>query len=143
MSYAPETGSLVGMWTYRSLLNDPDLATPFNDLEFGRATIELEPAPMGILRGRIFGPGWELQLSGSIGYGDPWTVRFQGQGVVSGEEWVYDYVGYLSAPWPNGVSQRPALTGSIVRAVPHASGGGGVSPAGVVCSWYAVLNDPA
>lgn len=98
MSYALETGSLVGMWTYRSLLNDPDLATPFNDLEFGRATIELEPAPMGILRGRIFGPEWELQLSGSIGYGDPWTVRFQGQGVVSGEEWVYDYVGYLSAP---------------------------------------------
>ena len=63
--------------------------------------------------------------------------------MVSGVEWVYDYVGYVSAPWPNGIDQRPALTGSIVRTVPHASGSGGVAPAGVVCSWYAVMRDPA
>ncbi len=143
MSFSPDTGSLVGIWTYRSLQNDPDLSTAFNDLEFGRGNIEIKAAPMGTFLGRIYGPGWELQLNGSINYGNPYTVRFQGRGIVGGEEWVYDYIGYLSPPWPNGINQRPALAGSIVRTVPHASGGGGVSPAGVVCTWYAVMNDPA
>lgn len=58
MSYTPETGSLVGLWTYRSFLNDPDPATAFNDLEFGLGTIEIAQAPAGIFKGRIFGPGW-------------------------------------------------------------------------------------
>ncbi|KAF0812256.1 hypothetical protein IGB42_03246 [Andreprevotia sp. IGB-42] len=49
----------------------------------------------------------------------------------------------LSPAWPNGINQRPALAGSIVRTIPHASGSGGVSPAGVVCTWFAVLDDPA
>ena len=142
MSYSPETGSLAGIWTYRSLLNDPDVSTAFNDLEFGRGNIEIEAAPMGVFKGRIYGPGWELQLKGSINYGNPYDVRFQGRGVVGGEEWIYDYIGYLSPPWPNGINQRPALAGSIVRTIPHSSGNGGVSPAGVVCSWYAVMNDP-
>ena len=37
MSQIPNIGSLKGKWTYRSFLNDPDLSTQFNDLEFGRA----------------------------------------------------------------------------------------------------------
>lgn len=37
----PNIGDLTGHWTYRSLLNDPDLATAFNDLEFGRGTIQI------------------------------------------------------------------------------------------------------
>ena len=143
MSFKPETGSLVGTWTYRSLLNDPDMATPFKDLEFGRAHIDVQAAPTGVLKGRIYGPGWELALSGSINHGNPYTLRFQGRGVVGGEEWVYDYLGYFVPPWPNGIDQRPAMAGSIVRTIPHASGAGGISPAGVVCSWYAVMADPA
>ncbi|GHD60814.1 hypothetical protein [Jeongeupia chitinilytica] len=141
MSFVPEIGPLTGTWTYRSLQNDPDLNTAFNDLEFGRGNIDIEPAPQGVFKGRIYGPGWELQLNGSISYGNPSTVRFQGRGVVGGEEWIYDYIGYLSPPWPNGIDQRPALAGSIVRTIPHASGSGGVSPAGVACTWYAVLDN--
>ncbi|SMC27432.1 hypothetical protein SAMN02745857_02847 [Andreprevotia lacus DSM 23236] len=143
MSFVPEIGPLTGTWTYRSLQNDPDVNTAFNDLEFGRGNIDIEAAPQGVFKGRIYGPGWELQLNGSISYGNPNTVRFQGRGVVGGEEWIYDYIGYLSPPWPNGIDQRPALAGSIVRTIPHASGAGGVSPAGVVCTWYAVLDKPA
>ena len=143
MSFVPEIGPLAGTWTYRSLLNDPDVSTAFNDLEFGRGNIDIEAAPMGVFKGRIYGPGWELQLNGSISYGNPNTVRFQGRGVVGGEEWIYDYLGYLSPAWPNGVNQRPALVGTIVRTIPHASGSGGVAPAGVVASWYAVLDQPA
>jgi len=142
MPQHPDIGSLVGQWSYRSLLNDPDLSTAFNNLEFGRGTITIDDAPMGVFCGRIFGPGWSLTLNGAIGYGTPWSVRFQGRGVVSGEEWIYDYSAYVIPPWPNGVEQRPAIVGSIIRTIPHSAGGPGtVSPAGVVCSFYAVRQD--
>jgi len=102
----PNIGSLTGIWTYRSLLNDPDVSTDFDKLEFGRGNIRIDDAPMGVFAGSIFGPGWSLDLNGSIGYGTPWAVRFQGKGIVGGEEWIYDYIGYVVPPWPNGV--KPA-----------------------------------
>ena len=142
MAQSPNIGSLAGIWTYRSLLNDLDLSTAFNALEFGRANISIDDAPMGVFKGRIYGPGWSLDLNGSIGYGTPWAVRFQGKGVVGGEEWIYDYIGYVVPPWPNGVAQRPSIVGSIVRTIPHSGGQPGtVSPAGVVASSYAVRTD--
>jgi len=132
---------LIGTWTYRSFLNDQDLSAPFTNLEFGRGNIRIDPLPMNAFTGLIYGPGWQLTLNGSTNYGNPFTVRFQGTGVVGGEEWIYDYVGYLTLPWPNGIEQRPAIVGSIVRTIPHASGSGGTAPAGVVCSWIAVKQD--
>lgn len=134
----------VGSWSYRSLLNDTDLNTSFNDLEFGAGTIVIEEAPLQLLTGTIGGTGWSLDLKGSRQYGTPMRVRFQGKGVVNGEEWIYDYEGYLVPAWPNGVQQVPAMVGSIVRTVPHSGStpkGGGpppINPAGVVASWYAV-----
>ncbi len=143
MSSQSDGNVLVGTWTYRSFINDPDVSTAFNDLEFGRGNIRIDAVPMNEFKGLIYGPGWQLQLKGSTNYGDPFSVRFQGTGVVGGEEWIYSYVGYLVLPWPNGVDQRPALVGSIVRVIPHSSGTGGVAPAGVVASWIAVKDDPA
>ena len=134
----------VGSWTYRSLLNDTDTNTSFNDLQFGLGTIVIEEAPMQLLKGTIGGPGWSLDLKGSRQYGTPMRVRFQGKGVINGEEWIYDYEGYLVPAWPNGVQQVPAMVGSIVRTAPHSGSapkGGGpppINPAGVVASWYAV-----
>jgi len=133
----------VGSWTYRSLLNDPDINTQFNDLEFGRGILVIEEAPEQVLRGTIGGQGWSLNLHGSRGYGSPMQVRFQGKGLVSGEEWIYDYIGWLVPVWPNSndTLQRAAIVGSIVRTIPHSSGSGGVAPAGVVASFYAVRLD--
>lgn len=130
----------VGSWTYRSLLNDPDVDKQFNDLEFGRGTIVIEEGPDQVLRGTIGGPGWSLALHGSRAYGSPMQVRFQGKGLVGGEEWIYDYIGWLVPVWPNSNDrlQRPAMVGSIVRTIPHSGSNGGVNPAGVVASWYAV-----
>jgi hypothetical protein len=139
MSQTPNIASLVGKWTYRSFQNNPDLSADFNSLEFGRGTITIEEAPMGVLKGTIGDTGWSLDLNGSINYGDPYCVRFQGKGVVGGEEWIYDYIGYVIKPWPNGVNQVPAMTGSIVRTIPHSHG---AAPAGVVCSWIAVWQGP-
>ena len=141
MSTQPDSSVLVGTWTYRSFQNNPDLSAEFNDLEFGRANIRIDPAPMNEFKGLIYDTGWQLELKGSITYGNPFTVRFQGTGQVGGQPWAYDYVGYVVRPWPNGVDQRMAMVGSIVRTLPHPSGGGGVAPAGVVCSWIAVRQD--
>jgi hypothetical protein len=75
------------------------------------------------------------------------SVRFQGKGIVGGEEWIYDYEGWLVPAWPNGVQQATAMVGSIVRTIPHSGSapkGGGpppINPAGVVASWYAVRTD--
>ncbi len=132
----------VGKWTYRSLLNDPDVNTAFNDLEFGRGTIEIADGPMNALSGTIGGPGWSLALKGSRSYGNPMQARFEGVGLVGGEKWIYDYEGYLVAPWPDGVNQRPAIVGSVIRTIPHSGGQPGtVAPAGVVASFYAVRAD--
>jgi hypothetical protein len=129
----------VGTWTYRSLLNDPDVNTDFNSLEFGRGTIEIREDAMQLLTGTIGGPGWSLALKGSREYGTPMRARFQGVGIVGGEQWIYDYEGYLVAHWPNGVQQRPAIVGSVIRTIPHSgSEPGTVNPAGVVASFYAV-----
>lgn len=132
----------VGKWTYRSLLNDPDINQDFDKLEFGRGIIVIEEAESQLLKGTIGGPGWSLTLHGSRAYGSPMQVRFQGKGLVSGEEWIYDYIGWLVPVWPNSTAslQRPAIVGSVVRTVPHSSNGG-IAPAGVVASFYAVRQD--
>src|SRR5713101_3194479 len=103
----------VGNWTYRSFLNDPDVNKAFNDLEFGRGTIVIEEAPMQSLHGTIGGPGWSLALKGARQYGNPMHARFQGVGIINGEQWIYDYDGYLVPDWPNGVDQIPAIAGSV------------------------------
>jgi hypothetical protein len=139
----------VGTWTYRSLLNDPDLhldkkGNPdFDAIAFGWGTLVLREGGPEELEGTIGGSGWSLDLHGSMNFGNPGQVRFQGRGLVSGAEWIYDYIGWLVPVWPNSNArlQRPAIVGSIVRTIPHPGGGGGTSPAGVVASWYAVRQD--
>ena len=134
----------VGTWTYRSLLNDPDVGQDFARLEFGRGNLVIKEAAPELLAGSIGGPGWSLVLHGSRANGSPMQARFQGRGLVSGEEWVYDYVGWLVPVWPgsDATLQRPAIIGSVTRTVPHSSGSdGGTAPAGVVASFYAVRQD--
>lgn len=129
----------VGTWTYRSFLNDADVNKAFNDLEFGRGTIVIEEAPTQSLKGTIGGPTWSLTLKGARAYGNPMHARFQGVGQVKGEQWIYDYEGYLVPDWPNGVDQIAAIVGSVIRTIPHSGDQPGtVNPAGVVASFYAV-----
>jgi hypothetical protein len=135
---APLPNILTGNWTYRSFLNDPDPGASFDSLEFGLGTLRIDDSPLNEFAGVLEGDGWSLQLQGSTTWGNPFEVRFQGSGVVEGEEWKYDYLGYVVKPWPNGVDQRMAIVGSIVRTLPDGDG----APAGEVCSWIAVKQDP-
>jgi hypothetical protein len=125
----------TGAWSYRSFRNDPDLSTDFNDLRFGAGTLELTELEFGRLSGSLGGAGWKLNLVGGYTYGNPFSLRFQGSGDIGGDMWVYDYVGYLVPIWPNGVDQRPALVGSVIRTVPHSEG---QAKAGYVASFIAV-----
>jgi 2-polyprenyl-6-methoxyphenol hydroxylase-like FAD-dependent oxidoreductase len=50
---------------------------------------------------------------------------------VSASSAAYDYEGYLVTHWPNGVQQRPAIVGSVIRTISHSGGESGtVAPAG-------------
>jgi hypothetical protein len=135
----------VGRWSYRSFLNDPDLSkdSDVTQLLFGDGTLEITAPSSETLGGTIGGEGWSLDLHGSIGFGSPSQVRFQGKGIVGGEEWIYDYIGWLVPVWPNSTKtlQRAAIVGSVVRTIPHAGSDGTVHPAGVVASFYAVRAD--
>ncbi len=145
MAYAESEGRsvvslLIGWWTYRSLINDPDISKDFNDLEFGRDDLVIEDFPPGGFNGRlIFGDTYQFKLFGASSFGNPFTVRFQGVGdTTDSQGQIYDYVGYWIPVWPNGVRQRSALVGSVVRTVPH---NGDRAKAGVVASWIALKRD--
>src|SRR5260370_41544513 len=106
--------------------------------------IEIKEAPSMLLIGTIGGEGWLLRLHGSRRYGSTAQVRFQGKGLVGGEEWIYDYIGWLVPVWPNSTAalQRPAIVGSVVRTIPHSGDKKGtIAPAGVVASFYAVQQE--
>ena len=117
-----EGNPFVGHWTYRSLHNDPELSKEFNGLRFGAGTLVLDEPDYGRLSGSLGGEGWNLDLVGGYTYGNPFALRFQGSGDIGGERWIYDYVGYLVPIWPNGVVQRAAIVGSVIRTVPHSNG---------------------
>ena len=99
-----------------------------------------------MLSGTIGGPGWSLALHGSFGYGSPMQVRFQGKGLVGGEEWIYDYIGWLVPVWPNSNAATAArgdrrlggAHGSAFEQRRHRPGGrGGVvlcRQAGLACA---------
>jgi hypothetical protein len=135
---------LAGTWTYRSFLNNPDPAKPFNDLQFAVAEVTIQEAEFGVLAGRLsFGDDY-LKLTGVITYGNPFALRFQGVGatpgtIEDGHPWVYDYLGFVAPAWPNGLSDNPpAIVGTIVRTVPHSQG---KAKAGFVASFIALRRD--
>lgn len=132
--------TFMGAWTYRSFLSNPDIKVDFDKLEFARATLVIERAPFGVLLGKLSFDQDYLALKGSISYGNPYTARFQGRGATEGTKgWIYDYLGYLIPSWPDGVDQRPAIVGTVIRTVAHSEG---KAKPGVVASFIAVKRDP-
>jgi hypothetical protein len=130
--------AFLGNWSYRSYENDPNFATQPNDLLFGMGTLNLAESADGKVAGSLGGTGWSLRLAGDYKPGDPHAVRFQGTGEIGGEPWVYDYLGYLVPDWPDGIAQRAAIVGSVIRTIAHNNG---QAPAGFVASFIAVKQD--
>ena len=83
----------------------PNLSTAFNALELRpRQHQAWTRRHSGIFRGRIHDTGWAF---GGLQWVDQYGLRFRsgsrGKGIVGGEEWIYDYLRYVVAPWPSGV----------------------------------------
>lgn len=133
-----KTSQVVGKWSYRSFVSNPDLNAEPNSLLFGSGTLDLAVRDPDELIGTLGGEGWQLDLSGKVTSGEPTKIRFTGKGIIGGEEWVYDYLGFAVPAWPNGIDQRPAIVGTIVRTKSHS---GGSASAGYVAQWIAVHQD--
>ena len=128
-----------GSWTYRSLLNDPDVSKEFNDLRFGAGTITFGQIVYDqILDGKLdMGGGYELLLRGELlrNFGSIVGVRWTGTGITGTptEGWVYDYHGARAPVWTGAPDQAGVLVGSVLRTVAH-----GQAPAGFVATFYMV-----
>jgi hypothetical protein len=107
------------------------------------AELKFEDAAFGQVLGRLsFGDDY-LTLKGTITFGNPLTIRFQGVGaspgtVEQGKPWIYEYLGFVAPAWPNGIDQRAVILGTIVRTVTHSQG---QAKAGVVACWIALRKD--
>lgn len=133
----PNQDPIVGRWTYRSFINNPDISTDFDSLEWGRGELLIEYLAPGVFIGRLlFGPSYQFRLQGWASFGYPPLFRFRGVGdAADSQNQVYDYLACLNPFWPDGVNQRPVLTGSVIRSVAH---NGGRAPAGAVGTFTAV-----
>lgn len=131
---------ILGTWTYRSFVNNPDIDRDFNDLELGRGELTIEDFAPGLFLGLLsFGETYQFRLRGVVDMAPPCSVRFTGIGFTKdSKDQIYDYVGFFVPMWSNGVDQRPALVGSTVRTVAH---NGGRAKAGVVGTFIALKRD--
>ncbi len=133
------TNSFLGIWTYRSFHNKPEVVEDFNDIRLWQATLSLESAGPDLVTGRIGAGGYDLELHGSISNDSEIpSIKLRGIGVngTPTEGWVYDYVGVLSPIWPDGDQQRPTILGTVIRSAPHSPN----RPAGLTYSFIAVNN---
>ena len=134
---------LEGVWTYRSFVNDPQPVDGNADaalnLIFGEGELTIETASDGVFKAALsFGGEAIMDLNGEMQRTNPdvpFVIFAQGAGRPGSgiEDFHYDYVFYTAYTWPNGIDQRPALVGSVVRAADH-----GGAKAGLVASTVTV-----
>jgi hypothetical protein len=138
--FCPPSNPVVGSWTYRSFVNNPEVGKDFDELELGRGELTVEHFAPGIFVGRLsFGDTYQFRLRGVVDMRPPCSVRFTGFGDAKDSKGqIYDYVGFFVPTWSNGIDQRPALVGSTVRTVAH---NGGRAKAGMVGSFVALKRD--
>ena len=134
---------LDGRWTYRSFLNNPG---PVGDdpqkalaLIFGEGQLDINGNDGRIFKASLdFEGGAGMDLFGTIYQGsgiNPEALLITGTGRegTPTAKWVYQYEGYVVPHWAEGVDQRPAIVGTVIRTIPHDGG-----RAGLVASFIAV-----
>jgi hypothetical protein len=149
MAKAPQ--GLQGFWTYRSFRNNP---APIGDLPddqqpaaalallFGEGDLTIETADKGVFKAALsFGGKAIMDLVGTFtpASGDrPAVATARGAGRKGSgiENFHYNYVFYAVPPWKDGIDQRQALVGTVVRAADH-----GTAKKGYVASTVTVRKD--
>jgi hypothetical protein len=140
------TNLFAGKWTYRSFLNDATLTDgdpeKLKALLFAEGTWTVKDGPAMVFDAELsFGSNFIMDLKGAIDLAagnrtaHAHIVGAGRQGTPSAG-YFYDYDGYLTEHWPNGVNQVPAVTGSVIRVKPHSG-----EAAGLVASFIAVKSD--
>ncbi len=130
----------VGTWVYRSLKNILEEPQQIEELLLWQAVLMLQDGGPNLIKGRISSGDYALDVSGAFGFAtDMPTIQMRATGIAGSatDGWVYDYVGSLAYHWPKGDAQRPAIVGTVTRAVPHAPN----RPAGASYSFVAVNQD--
>jgi hypothetical protein len=149
------TSEFAGLWTYRRFGNDTGPTPVYktapqnaHELILQEADFKLEtPTNWWTLQGTIEWPRRGLlDLQGTVrlfdppyparGGGEPVdlqnAVGFEIKGVgrpgTDTAGWEYHYRGYLTRQWPNGIAQRAALVGSVIRAKPDGEAAPAVAP---------------
>lgn len=127
---------LKGEWTYRSFVNDPKPVGGDSNaalaLIFGEGALTVTRADSGGFSAALsFGGKAVMDLVGSFtpsAGGAPAVIAARGKGRKGSgiENFVYDYIFYPVAPWPDGIDQRQALVGTVVRAADHGNAKKGV-----------------
>lgn len=146
---AKNTNPFSGDWTYRSFRNVPE---PVGDVSqdpsklvkllFAEAEWVVQDTSDGSFKGELrFGPQDVMDLTGTVTPQNntcPAKFHISGKGRpgTSTSQLFYDYEGYLVPQWPNGVDQRAAIVGSVIRVKPHDG-----AAAGYVASFIAVRRD--
>ena len=117
---------LAGTWTYRSFLNNPAPVQSADDalaLIFGEGELTIVEATPGepFAATLSFGGDAVMDLTGTVSDAEaaPLTIHARGAGRPGSpiSDYRYDYLFYLVPGWPDGVEQRQALVGTVVRAV--------------------------
>lgn len=131
---------LRGIWTYRSFINNTALigsdAQAALALIFGEGTLRFTSAHDSVFKAELdFGAGAAMDLFGRVVDASgisPQVLVITGTGRenTSTAKWVYQYQGFVTPDWAEGVDQVPAIVGTVIRTIPHGSG-----PAGVVASF--------
>lgn len=111
----------AGDWTYRSFDSNPKHIPSWDDLKYGEGTLRIDAAPFGVFAGELsLQTGASLTLNGTVSHGYPQMLQYRGTGIgPKAAGWIYDYTGFLVPQWLNGVDQRPAIIGTLVRTNPH------------------------
>jgi hypothetical protein len=129
-SMSTDYEALKGEWTYRSFLNNPKpvngVASAALALIFGEGALTIETvSPQEGFRATLsFGGDAVMDLAGSVEAGDgddPPVISANGRGRAGSpiSDFRYDYIFYPVPAWPDGIDQRPALVGTVVRAADH------------------------
>jgi len=123
--------SLLGTWSYRSFINNPEPVESADDalaLIFGEGLLTIVGADsaQGFTATLSFGGDAVMDLKGDVLAADPGgllTVRAIGAGRVGSPiaDFRYDYLFFEVPAWPAGIDQRQTLVGSVVRAADHGS----------------------
>jgi hypothetical protein len=142
-----EYQELTGYYTYRSFLNTPSPVDDFNKIKFAEAELFLILDVAGTVTGTLSFPPEErasekdfMDINGTIkNWSEPLTLEFTGLGRPNTEivDYAYDYSCSVAHTWKQGIDQRLSLTGTVLRAKDHGSGGQ-IAKAGATASFVAV-----